>query len=144
MGKKKIAPQAKREAEIGTVLVRPVSKKIKHLERARLYVNATYNNTILTVTDMKGNVITWGSAGSIGFSGPKKATPFVASKIVSVIAEKLRPLGLREVEVYVKGVGSGRDSALRSLVNQGFAITSIKDVTPIPHNGPRPAKVRRV
>ena len=99
---------------------------------------------MVTVTDMSGNVVAWASAGSIGFSGPKKATPFAASKIIAVIAEKLKTLGVTNIEIFTKGVGSGRDSAIRSLVNQGFNIVLLKDVTPVPHNGPRPPKVRRV
>lgn len=122
----------------------PAVKSSKRIEAGRIYINVSYNNTVITVTDMKGNVITWASAGSTGFSGPKKATPFAASKIVAVIAEKVRNLGLTNVEVFVKGIGSGRDSAIRSLTNHGFNITMLKDVTPVPHNGPRPAKVRRV
>ena len=96
------------------------------------------------MTDRGGNVIAWASAGSLGFSGPKKATPFAASKIVAALAEKVKKTGPFNVEVVVKGVGSGRDSAIRSLANQGFNIISIKDVTPVPHNGPRPPKRRRV
>jgi small subunit ribosomal protein S11 len=89
-------------------------------------------------------VLGWASAGSLGFSGPKKATPFAASKVVAALAEKLKKSGLGDVDIFVNGVGSGRDSAIRSLSNQGFNILSIRDVTPIPHNGPRPKKVRRV
>ncbi len=113
-------------------------------EIGRVYVNASYNNMILTATDKNGDALAWASAGSLGFSGPKKATPFAASKVVSVIAEKLKKIGLVNIDVIVKGVGTGRDSAIRSLAGQGFNILSIKDVTPIPHNGPRPPKVRRV
>ena len=116
----------------------------KRLDRGNVYVGASYNNTIITVTDEKGNVVAWASAGSLGFSGPKKATPFAASKVVSAVAEKLKKTGLSNIDVFVTGVGSGRDSAIRSFGNQGFNILSIKDVTPIPHNGPRPKKVRRV
>ncbi len=118
--------------------------KRKNLEKGRAYINATYNNTVLSVTDAKGNVLAWATAGSLGFSGPKKATPFAASKIVAVVAEKLKNMGVKELEVFVKGIGGGRDSAIRSLANQGFEIRSIRDVTSVPHNGPRPAKVRRV
>lgn len=116
----------------------------RKVEAGRAYINATYNNTVITFTDPQGGVLAWASAGSLGFNGPKKATPFASSKVVSVLAEKVKPLGLNTLDVYVKGVGGGRDSAIRSLVNQGFEIKSIKDVTPIPHNGPRPPKVRRV
>ncbi len=109
-----------------------------------IYVNFSYNNTMLTATDKKGNVVAWISAGSLGFSGPKKATPFAVSKMVAAISEKLKKFGFSEIEVVMKGVGSARDSALKSLAGQGFSILSIKDVTPIPHNGPRPPKKRRV
>ncbi len=120
------------------------AKKIKKVLSGKVYINASYNNTIVSVTDEKGNIIAWATAGSLGFSGPKKATPFAASKIMSVIIEKLKASGTQDLNVIVKGVGSGRDSAVRSLLNQGFNINSIKDVTPVPHNGPRPAKTRRV
>lgn len=120
------------------------AKKIKKVLSGKVYINASYNNTIVSVTDEKGNIIAWATAGSLGFSGPKKATPFAASKIMSVIIEKLKASGTVDLNVIVKGVGSGRDSAVRSLLNQGFNINSIKDVTPVPHNGPRPAKTRRV
>jgi small subunit ribosomal protein S11 len=89
-------------------------------------------------------VVTWASAGSLGFSGPKKATPFASQKIIAAIAEKISKTGPFNVEVFVSGVGGGRDTALRSLVNHGFNILSIKDITPIPHNGPKPKKVRRI
>ena len=110
---------------------------------ARVYVNASYNNTVVTVTDTKGGVIAWATAGSLGFSGPKKATPFASSKVVATLAEKLKAKKITDLEIFVKGVGGGRESALRSFVAQGFSITSFKDVTPIPHNGPRAKKVRR-
>ncbi|MEK7192394.1 MAG: 30S ribosomal protein S11 [Patescibacteria group bacterium] len=116
----------------------------KKFESGRVYVKASYNNTLITVTDDKGDILAWGSAGALGFSGPKKATPFAASKIVAALAEKLKKSGPVNVKVFVTGVGGGRDSSVRSLVNQGFNILSIKDVTPIPHNGPKPPKVRRV
>lgn len=145
MGKKKVTEQTtvvsettEKEAKV------QAPKRAKRIEHGRVYVSASYNNTVVTVTDEKGNVIAWATAGAIGFSGPKKATPFAASKIISVISEKLKGLEIGEVEVFVKGVGGGRDSAVRSLVNQGFNIVSIRDLTPVPHNGPRPPKVRRV
>lgn len=150
MGKKKIATQKTEEilkegATVAAASARAaVSKKSRHLENARAYVNASYNNTMVTITDDKGRVVAWATAGSLGFSGPKKATPFAASKVVSVIAEKLKNYGVGALTVFVKGVGGGRDSAIRSFINQGFNIVAIKDVTPIPHNGPKPPKVRRV
>ena len=119
-------------------------RKAKHVQEGKVYVNATYNNTVVTVTDVTGNVLAWASAGSLGFSGPKKATPFASSKVIAAITEKIQVSGPKDISVIVKGIGSGRDSAIRSLINNGFNILSIKDATPIPHNGPRPAKTRRV
>ncbi|MEK7195568.1 MAG: 30S ribosomal protein S11 [Patescibacteria group bacterium] len=155
MGKKKIkeqpsesAPKEKSAVDLAPVRAQsaaPVTPpKSKKIEQGRVYVSASYNNTTVTVTDVKGNVLAWSSAGSLGFSGPKKATPFASSKVIAAIAEKLKNAGPVNIEVIVKGIGGGRDSAVRSLVNHGFEIVSIKDVTPIPHNGPRSRKVRRV
>ena len=125
-----------------------VSKKKKGVARqvsqGRAYVKATYNNTLVTVTDLNGNTLAWSSAGACGFKGPKKATPYAASVIVKNIAEKLQAYGVRDLNVFVKGVGSGRDSAVRTLNTHGFNILSIKDMTPIPHNGCRPRKPRRM
>ena len=145
MGKKKVATQSGTDIA-AKVASQPAQggKKSRKIERGRIYINATYNNTVVTVTDMMGNVVIWASSGSLGFSGPKKATPFASSKIIAAISEKIKTTGPMIVEVVVKGVGSGRDSAIRSLINQGFDIVTIKDATPIPHNGPRPPKVRRV
>lgn len=152
MGKKKVAKQTTEEAiksseVVEAAAVKAASKKsesAKKYERGRVYVHASYNNTVISITDDKGNVLAWGSAGSLGFAGPKKATPFAASKVIAALAEKLRKTGPVNVEVFVNGVGGGRDSSVRSLNNQGFNILSVKDVTPIPHNGPRAPKVRRV
>jgi len=118
--------------------------KIVHLEKANIYIRSTYNNTLITLTDIQGNVITWASAGSVGFKGPKKATPFAASRVVEVLIEKTRNLNLREVFIFVNGVGSGREQAIRALANHGLEIGGIKDITPSPHNGCRPRKPRRV
>ncbi len=150
MGKKKITSQTaeqalKETASVGEAATKAASKTVaKRFERGRVYVSASYNNTVISVTDEKGNVLAWSSAGSLGFSGPKKATPFAAAKVIAVLAEKVQKSGPFTVDVYVSGIGGGRDSALRTLAGKGFTITSIKDVTPIPHNGPRPRKVRRV
>lgn len=152
MGKKKIKEQVPvdlpKKSEAAAVSPAPSSaaapRKSKKVEQGRIYINASYNNTVITVTDMAGNVLAWASAGSLGFSGPKKATPFASSKVVAVIAEKLKSSGPNKVDIVVKGIGGGRDSAIRSIINQGFDVLSIKDATPIPHNGPRPPKVRRV
>ncbi len=150
MGKKKIATQTPEqvlaeEAKVGSAATKSAAtKKNRRVESGRAYINSSYNNTSVTITDEKGNVLAWSTAGAVGFSGPKKATPFAASKVVSVVAEKVKNLGVMNLDILVSGVGGGRDSAIRSLINYGFNVTSIKDVTPIPHNGPRPAKVRRV
>jgi small subunit ribosomal protein S11 len=147
MGQKKVVEkkaEETKEIETKSVAKSALAKKYKNVENVRIYINSTYNNTIITVTDLNGNVLTWASAGSLGFSGPKKATPFDASKVASVIAEKIKPLEIKNMEIYVKGIGAGRDSAIRSLAEAGFNIVLLKDVTPIPHNGPRPPKVRRV
>ena len=148
MGKKTVKEPATAEtkgnAAAGAVAPVVVAKKSKKVEEGKVYINASYNNTVITVTDAKGNVLAWGSAGSLGFAGPKKATPFASSKVVAAIAEKLKATGPAKIEIIVKGVGGGRDSAIRSLINQGYDVLSIRDATPIPHNGPRPPKVRRV
>jgi small subunit ribosomal protein S11 len=142
MGQKKVAQPIAAAGEAPTQT--RTSSKRKNVGQGRAYVNATYNNTVISVTDTKGDVLAWATAGSLGFAGPKKATPFAASKIVAVVAEKLKGVGVTELEVFVKGIGGGRDSAIRSFANQGFEIKAIRDVTPIPHNGPKPKKVRRV
>ena len=118
--------------------------KIGGSGRALVYIQSSYNNTIVTLTDTQGNVIAWSSAGAVGFKGPKKATPFAASRVIETLIGKVKKLNIREVAVFVKGVGSGRDAAIRALVNHGLEISSIKDMTPIPHNGCRPRKPRRV
>jgi small subunit ribosomal protein S11 len=116
----------------------------KRLEKAKIYISSSYNNTIMTLTDMQGNTLAWVSAGSVGFKGTKKATPFAASKVAEAISQIVKRMGIPSVEVYVKGIGSGRDSAIRSLASHGLEIEVLKDITPIPHNGCRPPKVRRV
>jgi len=156
MGKKRIIKQTQDEllketekqetTERKAQAKKPKGKKgkIGRLERAKVFIQSTYNNTLITITDMDGKVVVWSSSGSVGFKGPKKATPFAASRIVESLVEKLAGTGLREIFVFVRGVGSGRDAAIRALVNQGLEISSIKDVTPVPHNGCRPRKPRRV
>ncbi len=150
MGKKKVIEKTQEELakEAESVEKKAAEKSIetvkhKH-ENGRVYIHASYNNTIITVTDAKGNVIAWMSSGSIGFGGPKKATPFAASKVAEAIAEKILRTGLVNVQVLVRGVGTGRDAAVRQLAAKGLNILSVRDVTPIPHNGVRPPKVRRV
>ena len=120
------------------------AKAIRQVSSGNAYIQATYNNTIVTVTDVNGNTLAWSSAGACGFRGPKKATPYAASTIVKTIAEKLKETGLREISVFVTGVGSGRDSAVRAFNANGFTVTGIKDMTPLPHNGCRSPRARRV
>lgn len=116
----------------------------KNVERGQAHINSTFNNTMVTLTDMQGNAISWASAGQLGFRGSRKSTPFAASEAAEEAAKKAIDQGLKTVEVYVKGPGSGRESAIRSLQAAGLEVTMIKDVTPIPHNGCRPPKRRRV
>lgn len=137
------AKAAAGEAAVAVAAPKTVSRK-RSIDKGRAYIAASYNNTVVSVTDTGGNVLAWATAGSLGFNGPKKATPFASSKIIAVIAEKLKAFGVTELEVFVKGIGGGRDSAIRSLANQGFQISALHDVTPLPHNGPKPKKTRRV
>lgn len=116
----------------------------KQVPSGNAYIQATYNNTIITFTDKNGNALTQCSAGQVGFKGPKKSTPYAAGIIVKNAVEKVKPWGLKEVNVLVKGVGSGREAAIRALNANGMQISGIKDITPIPHNGPRARKPRRV
>lgn len=123
------------------------SKKTRHhrVPHAIIHLQSTYNNTLISVTDPVGNVIAWSSAGRIGYSGARKATPYVAQEVVRDLVKRLEPFQVREVEVEVKGIGSTRESALRIIASSGgLAVTSIRDVTPAPHNGCRPPKRRRV
>ncbi len=120
------------------------NKAAKHVSTGRIHIQATYNNTVVTVSDLHGNVLAWSTSGHLGFRGPKKATPYAASMVIRDVAEKVKPMGLNEAHVFVKGVGQGRDGALRALHAQGISVLSMKDITPIPHNGPRAAKPRRV
>lgn len=121
-----------------------VKKTTKQVEKGKVFITATFNNTLVTVTDMNGNTVCWGSSGMAGFKGARKSTPFAATTAVEAVARKAQTYGMREVEVYIKGPGAGRDAALRALKAVGLGITLIADVTPIPHNGLRPKKKRRV
>lgn len=112
--------------------------------RGRAYIQATLNNTIVSITDQNGNVLAWASAGNCGFRGPKKATPYAAGKVVEKVLDKVEGLGMKELSVFVTGIGNGRDSALRSLNTKGLNIVSIKETTPIPHNGCRSRRPRRI
>jgi small subunit ribosomal protein S11 len=144
MGKRRILKKhgsgidsGKRERALGKVAKR-------HVDRAVLYVESTYNNTRLTLTDQGGGTVMWSSSGSLGFSGNRKSTPFAAAKVGEVIGEKAAAIGVKEADVYVNGVGAGRESALRAFASKGIQVLSIHDMTPVAHNGPRRAKPRRV
>jgi small subunit ribosomal protein S11 len=119
-------------------------KEKKSVYEGNVYIQATFNNTIVTVTDIMGNTISWASSGGQNFRGAKKSTPFAAQQVTEVAAKKALEVGLREVHVYVKGPGIGRESAIRQLGILGIRVRSINDVTPIPHNGCRPRKTRRI
>ncbi len=119
-------------------------KEKKSVYEGKVYIQATFNNTIVTVTDLGGNGLSWASAGALGFKGAKKSTPYAAQTTAESAAQKAMDYGLREVYVFVKGPGVGRESAIRSLGSLGLQVRSIRDVTPIPHNGCRPRKSRRV
>ncbi len=116
----------------------------KQVSEGRAYIQSTFNNTIVTLTDNKGDVVAWGSSGTAGFKGSRKGTPYAAQLAAQVAAQKAKEHGLRQVEVFVRGPGSGREAAIRAIQASGILVTSIKDVTPIPHDGCRPRKRRRV
>ena len=147
MGKKRIVKTEEegieKTVETKDVSVAAVSGK-KRFDTGILHVQSTYNNTALILTDKKGNVIATASSGSLGFKGAKKGTPFAAAKVGETLGIKAQTLGIKEISVVVRGVGSGRESGIRGFISKGINITSIKDVTPVPHNGPKPKKPRRV
>lgn len=123
---------------------RGAKKEKKHITTGIAHIQATFNNTIVTISDQNGNVLTWASAGSLGFKGSRKGTPYAAQMAAEAAAKKAIDMGLKQVDVYVKGPGAGRESAIRALQAAGLEIAFIKDVTPVPHNGCRPPKRRRV
>jgi small subunit ribosomal protein S11 len=141
MGKKRIVKKGSNDS-----VKSGAGKKLprKKLDMGILYVQSTFNNTKLLLTDSKGNAVCSSSSGALGFKGAKKGTPFAASKAAEELAEKAEKLGLKEIDVIVKGVGSGRESSIRGFISKGINIRSIKDRTPVPHNGPKPPKPRRV
>ncbi|MBI3952745.1 MAG: 30S ribosomal protein S11 [Candidatus Doudnabacteria bacterium] len=145
MGQQKATTIQGDEIKGGAAASAPKKKKSKiRVARGKIYVQSTYNNTIISVTDQNGNVIGWGSAGRTGFKGSKKSTPYAAQKTMEEVLNRLKDVGLQEVDVFVKGIGTGRESAVRALQGSGFNILTIKDQTPIPHGGVRPKKARRV
>ncbi len=141
MGKKRITNQKGTDAGKGKSVSKMPKKK---LASGVLHIEATFNNTKVVFADKTGNTIFWSSAGALGFKGAKKGTPFAASKVGEVLGEKAAAIGVKEADVIVVGVGSGRESAIRSFMAFGIDITGIKDQTPVPHNGPKPKKPRRV
>jgi len=144
MGKKRIIKKKGTTMSKGLKARALAKTSKKKLAEGVLNVQATYNNTKVSLTDVDGNVVIWSSAGALGFSGAKKSTPFAAAQVGQVVGEKAKMMGVKEVSAVIKGVGSGRESALRAFVALGINLTSIKDETPVPHNGPRPPKARRV
>ncbi len=144
MGKKRIIKKKGSTMSKGLKARALAKTSKKKLIDGVLNVQATYNNTKVTLTDLDGNVVAWSSSGALGFSGAKKSTPFAAAQVGELVAQKAKQMGIKEVRAVIKGVGSGRESALRAFVGAGIQLTSIKDVTPVPHNGPRPPKARRV
>jgi len=151
MGKKRIIKTEELSDTKKEVVVEGAEKKEettkvprgRRVESGVLYVESTYNNTKVTLTDSKYNTLAWSSSGSLGFKGAKKGTPFAAAKIGEALAIKAQALGVKEVRVIVKGVGSGRESVIRGFISKGIDLTSIQDKTPVPHNGPKPPKPRR-
>ena len=146
MGQQKSTTPAETKPAPGTSAVAsPKRKKSKiKVSRGKIYVKSSYNNTLITITDLAGNVIGWGSAGRTGFKGSKKSTPYAAQKTMEDTIARLKDVGLTEVDVFVKGIGTGRESAVRALQGSGLNIISIQDQTPTPHGGVRPKKARRV
>lgn len=143
MGKKRIVSTGG-EGEGQKKSSAPATVSKKKVEVGTLYVQSTYNNTMLVLTDAKGNVLASSSSGSIGFKGAKKGTPFAAAKVGEILGTKAVAMGMKDAGVVVKGVGSGRESGIRGFISKGINLLFIKDVTPVPHNGPKPKKPRRV
>ena len=149
MGKKRIVTKTEEELlkereRVEAKVKKEIKEAPQKIREGRVYISSSYNNTIITLTDSKGNVLHWTSAGSIGFKGAKKATPLAASKVAEAMGQVIKKLGIEKLAIFVKGIGSGRESAIRSFVARGLEVVSITDITPVPHNGCRPPKVRRV
>jgi len=151
MAEEKVTTEKQAEVaavEEKTAVIEEAKKKVKKAKRqiakGRATVKCTYNNTLVSIADANGAVLAWASAGMMGFKGAKKSTPYAATQVVASVSEKVKKYGLQELEVFVKGVGSGREASIRALSNNGFDLLLIKDITPIPHNGCRSKKPRRV
>lgn len=135
----------KKTSDDAVAKIKTKKKKTKaKLTKGKIYINSTYNNTIVSVTDLAGNVLVWGSAGKIGFKGSKKSTPYAGQKTMEDVLARAKERGLSEVDVFIKGIGSGRESAVRAIQGSTLTVLTIKDQTPIPHGGVRPKKPRRV
>ncbi len=150
MGKKRVIKKTEEELiQEKEKVDQKLRKEIKvqssgAFRKGKIFISSTYNNTLISLTNQKGDVLVWRSAGSIGFKGTKKGTSFAASRVAEAIALACQKFRIREIEVFVKGIGGGRDTALKTLANRGLEIDQIRDVTPMPHNGCRPKKPRRV
>jgi len=144
MGKKRIVKKTGEESSASSGKAASLKVPKKKVDTAMLFVQSTYNNTKVLLTDTKGNALAWSSSGSLGFKGAKKGTPFAAAKVGEVLADRAQLMGVRDVSAVINGVGSGRESAVRGFISRGINLLSLKDVTPVPHNGPKPPKPRRV
>src|ERR1700722_6090347 len=144
MGKKRIIRKSGGTVDQGLKSRSLARVAKKNLIVGTLHVHATYNNTKVLLTDKSGNAVAWSSSGALGFSGAKKGTPFAAAKVGEIVGDKANIIGIKEVEVVIRGVGAGRESALRAFAGKGIDVTRIADDTPVPHNGPRPPKPRRI
>lgn len=144
MGKKRIVKTDEEKQDSGAKAESAVHAPKKRVELATLYVESTYNNTKLVLADAKGNALAWSTSGALGFKGAKKGTPFAAAKVGETLGAKAQAMGVKDVMVVVNGVGSGRESSVRSFCSKGVNLVSIKDITPVPFNGPKPPKPRRV
>ena len=144
MGKRRVSKIAGGGADNGKRSRALAKIPKKRAEKAQLHIEATFNNTKLSLADQEGGVLTWSSSGSLGFAGTKKGTPFAAAKVGELLGEKAVTMGVKEAMVFIKGVGPGRESALRAFAGKGIQLTGIHDVTPVAFNGPRPRKPRRV
>lgn len=144
MGKKRIIRKTGGSVDQGLKSRSLARVAKKNIVAGTLHIQATYNNTKVLLTDKNGNAVAWSSSGALGFSGAKKGTPFAAAKVGELLGEKASMIGLKEVDVVIRGVGAGRESALRAFASKGIEVSKIADDTPMPHNGPRPRKPRRI
>ena len=151
MGKKRVAEETQEEllkasdkVDAGIARASKKAKKMRALQGGSIHIRVSYNNVMITITNREGDVLSWATSGSVGFKGPRKSTPYAASKVVEAVFERLGNITMDDANIYIRGMGGGRDGALRSIVGRGTSIATIQDVTPIAHGGPRPRKARRV